>query len=183
MSDVGNITMMTGNHSILTTNGNLILGYSNNEWVEVMDMCSYNGDSYWKIKMSGNATFANVLSNGYVTALSDIRQKRVIDRFTLDVEAIAGASLIHYRWKDKHDELLHAGGIAQEWQKILPEAVIEDEAGRLSMDYGVIGMVSAVSIARKIQDQQKEIEELREANASLEKRLARLEKMFAIDVD
>ena len=183
MTSVGNITMMTGDHSILTTNGNLIIGYSNNEWVEVMDMCSYYGDSYWKIKMSGNATFANVLSNGYVTALSDIRYKEVVNRFQLDVETIAKASLIQYKRKDLQDGILRVGGIAQEWQKILPEAVQESKEGRLSMDYGVIAFTSAVSLARKIQDQQKEIGDLREKNAQLERRLQRLESMFAVDVD
>ena len=106
-----------------------------------------------------------------------------MDRFTLNVEEIAKASLIRYRWKDGHDDLLHVGGIAQEWQKILPEAVVEGTDGRLSMDYGVIAMVSAVSLARKIQDQQKEICDLREKNAQLEHRLQRLESMFAVDVD
>ena len=183
MTNVGNITMQTGNHTIKTTNGNLVLGYSNNEWVKVMDMCSYNGDGYWKISMSGNATFANVLSNGYVTALSDVREKRIMDRFTLNVEEIAKASLIRYRWKDGHDDLLHVGGIAQEWQKILPESVVEDADGRLSMDYGVIAFTSAVSLARKIQDQDNEIRDLREKNAQLERRLQRLESMFAVDVD
>ena len=183
MSDVGNITMNGSNR--IDPNGNaLYIGNANNSsWVMMADMCSQDGNTYWKIYANGNSTFANVLSNGYVTALSDIRQKRVIDRFTLDVEAIAGASLIHYRWKDKHDDLLHAGGIAQEWQKILPEAVVEGTDGRLSMDYGVIAFTSAVSLARKIQDQQKEISDLREKNAQLERRLQRLESMFAVDVD
>ena len=107
----------------------------------------------------------------------------MVNRFQLDVETIAKASLIQYRWKDKRDDVLHVGGIAQEWQKILPETVHEDKEGRLSMDYGVIAFTSAVSLARRIQDQQKEIGDLREKNAQLERRLQRLESMFAVDVD
>ena len=183
MTSVGDITMQTGDHSILTTNGNLVLGYSNNEWVKVMDLCSYNGSSYWNIHQNGNSTFANVLSNGYVTALSDIRYKEVVNRFQLDVETIAKASLIQYKRKDLQDGILRVGGIAQEWQKILPEAVQESKEGRLSMDYGVIAFTSAVSLARRIQDQDNEIRDLREKNAQLERRLQRLESMFAVDVD
>ena len=183
MSDVGNITMQTGDHTIKTTNGNLVLGYSNNEWVKVMDICSYSNSNNWNIHQNGNSTFANVLSNGYVTALSDIRYKEVVNRFQLDVETIAKASLIQYRWKDKRDDVLHVGGVAQEWQKILPETVHEDKEGRLSMDYGVIAFTSAVSLARRIQDQDNEIRDLREKNAQLERRLHRLESMFAVDVD
>ena len=109
-----------------------------------------------------------VLSNGYVTALSDIRKKNVIDDIDLDVNAIALARLIRFTWKDGHDQNEHVGGIAQEWQKILPEAVHESEDGTLSMDYGVIGMISAVTAARevvslnkKVESLKKEIEELK----------------------
>ena len=183
MTDVGNITMNGSNR--INPNGNsLYIGNSDNaNWVYMADMCSQSGNSYWKIYSSGDATFANVLSNGYVTALSDIRFKEVVNRFQLDVETIAKASIIQYKRKDLQDGILRVGGIAQEWQKILPEAVQESKEGRLSMDYGVIAFTSAVSLARRIQDQQKEIGDLREKNAQLERRLQRLESMFAVDVD
>ena len=42
----------------------------------------------------------------------------------------------------------------------MPEAVQESKEGRLSMDYGVIAFTSAVSLARRIQDQDKEIPEV-----------------------
>lgn len=124
-------------------------------------------------------TSIGVLSSGYVTALSDIRFKEVIDRFTLNIEQIAAASLIHFTWKDReNDRSVHAGGIAQEWQKILPEAVVETEDGKLAMDYGVIGVASAISLARKVQSQQREIDALKAKNEALEKRMARLEQLL-----
>ena len=46
-----------------------------------------------------------------------------------------------------------------------------------------IFFTSAVSLARRIQDQDNEIRDLREKNAQLERRLQRLESMFAVDVD
>ena len=145
MTSVGNIRMQSGDHSILTTNGNLILGYSNNEWVQVMDICSYSGSSYWNIHQNGDSEFANVYSRGYVTALSDIR-------------------------KVGNDQELHVGGIAQEWQKIMPEAVHETKDGKLSLDYGLVGMVSAVSLSHKVAEQQQRIDDL-------ERRLSKLESM------
>lgn len=103
-----------------------------------------------------------VLSNGYVTALSDIRKKNVIDDIELDVNAIALARLIRFTWKDrKFDKNEHVGGIAQEWQKILPEAVHEAADGTLSMDYGAIGMISAVTAAREVVRLKKEVESLK----------------------
>ena len=124
-------------------------------------------------------TSVGVLSSGYVTALSDIRFKEVVDRFELDIEKIAAASLILFAWKDReNDHSVHAGGIAQEWQKILPEAVVETEDGKLAMDYGVIGVASAISLARKVQEQQREIDMLKAKNEALEMRMARLEELL-----
>ena len=125
--------------------------------------------SSYKLDVSGVAhVTTGLISDGYVTALSDVRLKKIIDRFTLKPEAIALASLIHYTWKDGHDKnRVHVGGIAQEWQEILPEAV-HDIDGRLTMDYGVIGIVSAVSLAKTVIEQEKRIK-------SLEKRLAAIE--------
>ena len=89
-----------------------------------------------------------------MTALSDIRYKDVIGETCLNVKDIAGASLIRFSWKDGHDGgMTHVGGIAQEWKKMLPEAVREDKDGKLSMDYGVISFTSVVSLARKVQVQ------------------------------
>lgn len=143
--------------------------------VEGSSLFEFNDEEFYSVH--------GIYAGTYVTALSDIRFKEVVNRFQLDVETIAKASLIQYRWKDKRDDVLHVGGIAQEWQKILPETVHEDKEGRLSMDYGVIAFTSSVSLARRIQDQQKEIGDLREKNAQLERRLQRLESMFAVDVD
>ena len=112
-----------------------------------------------------------VLSNGYVTALSDIRKKNVIEDVELDVNAIALARLIRFTWKDGHDQNEHVGGIAQEWQKIIPEAVHELADGTLSMDYGAIGVISAVTLARKVVEQERRLEEL-------EARIKRLENIL-----
>ena len=143
--------------------------------VEGSSLFEFNDEEFYSVH--------GIYAGTYVTALSDIRFKEVVNRFQLDVETIAKASLIQYKRKDLQDGILRVGGIAQEWQKILPEAVQESKEGRLSMDYGVIAFTSAVSLARKIQDQQKEIGDLREKNAQLERRLQRLESMFAVDVD
>lgn len=143
--------------------------------VEGSSLFEFNDEEFYSVH--------GIYAGTYVTALSDIRFKEVVNRFQLDVETIAKASLIQYKRKDLQDGILRVGGIAQEWQKILPEAVQESKEGRLSMDYGVIAFTSAVSLARRIQDQQKEIGDLREKNAQLERRLQRLESMFAVDVD
>ena len=175
MSDVGDIALGNGKriyNAAQGSGGSLYIGRSDDGgWVYISDMCSRQGSTYWNVTSAGNATFANVLSNGYVTALSDIRKKNVIEDIELDVNAIATARLIRFTWKDGHDTDEHVGGIAQEWQKILPEAVHEAADGTLSMDYGAIGMISAVTLARKVVEQERRLEQL-------EARIKRLENIL-----
>ena len=132
-----------------------------------------NPHNTYTLNASGEVRVSTgVLSNGYVTALSDIRKKNVIEDIELDVNAIALARLIRFTWKDrKFDKNEHVGGIAQEWQKILPEAVHESADGTLSMDYGAIGMISAVTLARKVVEQERRLEKL-------EARIKRLENIL-----
>ena len=128
--------------------------------------------STYALRVNGEVYVSTGLySHGYVTALSDIRKKNVIEDIKLDVDAIALARLIRFTWKDGHDTDEHVGGIAQEWQKILPEAVHEAADGTLSMDYGAIGMISAVTLARKVVEQERRLEEL-------EARIKRLENIL-----
>lgn len=181
MIDVGNITMDDGDRYIYfgSSNQNFYIKKISDRFIikangtEIINI--YNNKLYVAAQIHSSV---GVYSDGYVTALSDIRKKNVTGHFVIDVEKIASASLIRFTWKDRDDFTLHAGGIAQEWQKILPESVIETEDGTLAMDYGVIGMASAVSLARKVQAQQKEINELKRKNADLEARLARIEKLL-----
>lgn len=176
MTSVGDIQCNAGSR-IHGNGGTLYIGNANDaDWVKISDMCSRQGDGYWKVYSNGSATFANVMSNGYVVALSDIRLKRVINRVYLKPEAIAMASIIRYKWKDGHDDMEHVGGIAQEWQELLPDSVVETESGHLTMDYSVIAYASVVSLARTVVNQQQKIDKL-------EKRLARLEAMFALKDD
>ena len=176
MSSVGNIALGNGKriyNAAQGSGGSLYIGRADDAgWVYMSDMCSRQGDTYWNVTSAGNATFANVLSNGYVTALSDIRKKNVTGEVELDVNAIALARLIRFTWKDrKFDKNEHVGGIAQEWQKILPEAVHESADGTLSMDYGTIGVISSVTLARKVVEQERRLEEL-------EARIKRLENIL-----
>ena len=176
MTGVGDIQCNSGSR-IHGNGGDLYVGNANDAaWVKISDMCSRQGDGYWKVYSNGSAIFANVLSNGYVTALSDIRRKHVVSRFHLKPEAIAMASIIRFRLKESKDQTIHVGGIAQEWQEIMPDAVVKTDDGFLSMDYSVIAYASVVSLARTVVNQQQKIDKL-------EKRLARLEAMFALTED
>lgn len=173
MSGVGDIQCTAGSR-IHGNGGALYIGNANNaSWVQIADMCSQSGSSYWNIYASGSASFQSVYSTGAVSSLSDIRYKDIVRHFALNIEAIANASIIQFRWKESHDTDTHVGGIAQEWQAILPDAVHETKDGKLAMDYGTIAYTSAVSLARKVVEQQREIDDLKERLARLERLLER----------
>ena len=189
MTGVGDIQCNAGSR-IHGNGGTLYIGNANDaDWVKISDMCSRQGDGYWKVYSNGSATCANVMSKGYVVALSDIRMKKVTGHVELTAETIADASAISFIRKDDPEKRERVGGIAQEWQDILPEAVVEIDK-KLTMDYAAIDYVGMVSLARRVVAQQQEINVLKEKCeqsekrvAKLEKRLARLEAMFAIKDD
>ena len=169
----GDITIKNNGriHQTEETGSILYIGSSNNYgWVRVQDICSQDGnagDDYWSIRTSGAAIFTSVYSKTYVTALSDARHKNVIGDTELTVEQIAGAPAIRFTWKDRDDQSVFAGSIAQYWQKVLPEVVQSQADGTLSLDYQVTALISSIVVARKVENH--------------ESRLRRLEKMFAFN--
>lgn len=182
MTSVGDITFQNGDRKLkFDSNDNFHIRKISDRFIIKANGTAviniYNNKFYCTTQIH---TTVGLLSDDYVSALSDIRYKNVVKKFSLSIDEIAGASLILFTWKGRNDDRQHAGVIAQEWQKILPEAVVEGEDGKLGVDYGVIGAASAVSLARKVKEQQQEIDTLKKKNDELEKRLARLEKMFSI---
>lgn len=104
-----------------------------------------------------------VYSAGYVTALSDEREKNIIENFEIPLDFIAKAPIVSYEWKDKErrGDKQHIGSIAQYWLREMPELVPEVN-GRYTMDYGRIALLSAILTARHV--------------VNLEQRIAELEK-------
>ena len=94
-----------------------------------------------------------IYATGEITALSDVRYKDIQEYMTLDNDAVANAPVISFLWKDrKNNDGLHVGSIAQYWEKVLPEAVKRDKEGTLSMSYGVVALVAAISTAKKVRE-------------------------------
>ena len=144
-----------------TTYGNLRVKSSNGEFY------FYNGetrDGQSSVRVNAGWFYAY----GQVTALSDERKKNVVGEIELTVDQIAQARAVEFYWKDKRDKDLHVGSIAQDWQKILPQAVFEKD-GELSMDYSVIALMCGITIARKV--------------ANIEERLIRIEEKFDSEID
>ena len=85
----------------------------------------------------GSLTWSGNFSATTLKATSDKRKKTNITKTSVDL-----SSLNAYRYKFKEpsevDKGFHVGLIAQEVEKILPEAVSKDEKGFLTLDYNAV---------------------------------------------
>ena len=94
----------------------------------------------------------NFFADSAVSVVSDERKKIVSKEMVLDLDKIADAPSVLFKWRDEHDETLHVGTIAQYWQKVLPQVVCEDQEGNLSMQYGTAALVAVISVARELRE-------------------------------
>ena len=95
---------------------------------------------------------ANFFADSAVSVVSDERKKIVSKEMVLDLDKIADAPSVLFKWRDSQDETEHVGTIAQYWQKVLPQVVCEDQEGDLSMQYGTAALVAVISVARELRE-------------------------------
>ena len=128
----------------ITNGGNWLLGTSTD-----------NGE---RLYISGN-----VRATGTITANSDIRLKKNLERIENALEKVGQIS--GYTYDTIYDDKRHGGVIAQEIDEVFPEIVNKGNDGLLGVEYGNI---SALLIEA--------LKELKEKNTALEARLQALEK-------
>lgn len=102
----------------------------------------------------------NFEADGYVTALSDIREKDLAGAVELNLDEIADAPAVRFVWKHRENHSLQAGTVAQYWEDVLPEVVKKRSDGMLSMDYAVAALVSAITLAREVRTLKEKLEKL-----------------------
>ena len=94
---------------------------------------------------------------GTITDVSDIRTKENIQKIENPIEKVQGINGVYYThtWEDRRD----VGVIAQDVQKVLPEAVsvVDPDTGYLGVDY--TSLVPVLIEAVKVQ--QEEIDQLK----------------------
>lgn len=99
------------------------------------------GTDVFLLDQSGNLSMSgNLLANGNVTAFSDARLKTNIEPISNAVDKVLSLTGITYTRKDTN--AVGTGLIAQDVQKVLPQAVLENEDGYLSVAYGnLVGLL------------------------------------------
>ena len=128
----------------VTTGGNVLINTTTD-----------NGE---KLYVSGS-----IRATGSITANSDARLKKNIERIENALQKVSEIS--GYTYNSIYDEDRHAGVIAQEIDKVLPEIVNKGNDGLMGVEYGNI---SALLIEA--------IKDLKVQNDSLQARLSALEK-------
>jgi hypothetical protein len=111
---------------------------------------------------SGSPSFSKYCSvtASAFTQSSDERLKTKISDITLTSEQISEAPAIVYHWNTDDAKTRRAGTTAQYWQNILPEVVVEDDLGNLSLNYSELSAVSVISLAKEVVALKAKIKEL-----------------------
>ena len=117
-------------------------------------------------------------ATGAAGALSDVRDKTHITPIFLSaLDVIGNLRPVSFYWKAPKDDGMKGqqiGLIAQEVEKVLPSAILTANDARKSkaIKYNELTAV----LIKAVQEQQSEIQKLRQANEKLEARMARLER-------
>jgi hypothetical protein len=91
----------------------------------------------------------NFTAVGTITANSDERLKTDWLNLSSDfIERLAGVKSGTYTRLDTGAR--QAGSSAQDWQRLLPEVISEDEEGTLSLGYGNAALVAVVELAKRV---------------------------------
>lgn len=81
---------------------------------------------------------------------SDIRKKKVLNSHTVSLDDMAYADLFDYTLIDDEKEIVRVGTNAHYWLDKLPQVVTKDNDEYLSLNYGVLGTVCALSVSKYV---------------------------------
>ena len=115
----------------------------------------------------------------YLTNYSDKRLKNIGKAFTPGLEQIKKLEVFNYTFKDDKAKTPRVGVIAQDLQKIFPDAVTKGEDGYLKIRWEDMfyAMVNAIKeLDNKIFNHETRIQNLEKQNKELQTRLDKLEK-------
>lgn len=103
------------------------------------------------LPLTGGTVSGTILASSF-QATSDARLKEELTVQTYDL-----SSLKAYRYRLITDQQYHVGLLAQEVEKVIPEAVSEDEEGYLSVDYNAV----VASLVAKVNELSLEVMDLK----------------------
>lgn len=99
---------------------------------------------------------------------SDIREKKVLNSHTVSLDDMAYADLFDYTLIDDEKEIVRVGTNAHYWLDKLPQVVTKDNDEYLSLNYGVLGTVCALSVSKYVKQLEDRVTLLENKIASLQ---------------
>ena len=99
---------------------------------------------------------------------SDIREKKVLNSHTVSLDDMAYADLFDYTLIDDEKEIVKVGTNAHYWLDKLPQVVTKDNDEYLSLNYGVLGTVCALSVSKYVKQLEDRVTLLENKIASLQ---------------
>ena len=171
--------LVVGGEAILGLNGGVtwLRAHKQGDNTDKLVKVRYDGDN---LEVSG-ATYS---STDY--PLSDRRLKNVGKAFTGGLTELKKLDLFHFTYKKDKSNTPHVGVMAQDLQKVFPDAVTKGDDGflRIRMEDMFYALVNAVKELAGMFDKQddrivqleKENKQLQKTISDLEKRLEKLEK-------
>lgn len=99
---------------------------------------------------------------------SDIRKKKVLSPHTVSLDDMAYADLFDYTLIDDEKEIVRVGTNAHYWLDKLPQVVTKDNDEYLSLNYGVLGTVCALSVSKYVKQLEDRVTLLENKIASLQ---------------
>lgn len=155
------------------------VGYETNEGVFIQNRITNN---VLYLKDTGAMEYnGNFVATGEVTSGSDERYKRIESHAEIDIETIANAPIINFKWTDREDEKVHLGSTAQYWYNTsLCNGVIPTDDEKLwTMGYGQIALAGLVSVAKKVVNHEEMLVSMTKKTVNHEERLQIVEKELA----
>lgn len=95
----------------------------------------YTNSSYNPSSPGSNWTNTITLSNGTFSQTSDARLKKDVHVIPDALDKLAAIKGVTFRWSDQHRKGEYIGVIAQDVEKVFPQAVISDDKGYKSVSY------------------------------------------------
>ncbi len=167
---------------------NTVLGYSGNSYRTFVRHKTYKKDNWWLKSIevesgSGNDRFRwgeDYSESAFKKAFtSDRRLKNVGEKYTAGLDELKKLEFFHYTFKKDENKTPMVGVMAQDLQKVFPDAVTKGDDGYLrirleDMFYAVINAVKELDskiaqIVENISGINSKIENLEKENAELQK--------------
>jgi hypothetical protein len=130
-------------------------------------------DTSNNLSIVGHTVTGNLVATGEVTSGSDARYKRIDSHVDIDLETIANAPIINFKWTDREDNRVHLGSTAQYWYNtsLLNGVIPTDNEKLWTMGYGQIALASVVSVAKKVVNHEERVKILEKRVNELENEL------------